>query len=518
MDFLNKRICVVGGGQWGEIHIRTLHGMGCLRGIVECRESRLAELVGRFGGVKGHACIEDSLGEQYDGYILATPTGTHFELGAALLREGKNVLIEKPFTLTSEHSQILVELARTHGCRLMVGHQLVFHPAIMKMHQLIEEGVIGKALYAYSTRLSFGIVHEQENVLWSFASHDIAVFNYLLGRMPCDIVADGGCFLKQGVDDMAAFTLTYHQSVKVHVFVSWLHPFKQHRLIIVGEEGMLAFEDSASDFNIYFHRKKIRWEEDRLLVRDEGAMPIRYDMGAPLRKELEHFVGNLDSEITVCDGQSGHDTICLLEKISEKIVYRKTEVVRKGGTTFFAHESVFIEREVVIGTNTKIWHFSRVQKGARIGSGCTIGQNVFIDANVRIGNSVRIENSVSLYAGVELEDHVFCGPGVVFANEKTPRCRHPRDAEGFGKTVVRIGATIGANATIICGNTIGRFAFVAAGAVVTTDVLDHELVMGVPARHAGWVCECGGRLSGSLICGRCGKCYHETHEGLCEYS
>ena len=519
MDFSDKSICVVGGGEWGEIHIRALHAMGCLRGIVECRESRLAELVGRYRSVRGYACIEESFGEAYDGYILATPADTHFELGASLLREGKNVLIEKPFALTSEHSGMLVELAASRSCRLMAGHQQLFHPAITRIHQLIGEGIIGKVLYAYSTRLSFGMVREHENVLWSFAAHDISVFNYILGGMPQDIVADGGCFLKQGIDDMAAFTLSYYHNIKAHIFVSWLHPFKQHRLVIVGEEGMLAFDDASTDANIYFHKKKIRWDEEQLLVTDEGARPIRYERTAALRNELEYFVGHLDSEISVCDGQSGHETVCLLEKISEKMVIRKTEVAHIGGTAFFVHESACIDREVIIGTGTKVWHYSHVQKGARIGSGCMIGQNVYIAVNVRIGNNVRIQNNVSVYEGVELEDHVFCGPSAVFTNMKAPRCKYlGSGGEAYGRTHVRIGASIGANATIVCGNTIGRYAFVAAGAVVVSDVLDYELVMGVPARHAGWMCECGGRLSGSLICGRCGKCYQEVHEGLCEYS
>lgn len=519
MDFLNKRICVVGGGEWGETHIRTLHAMGCLRGIVECRETRLAELIGRYGSVKGHTCLEESFKEEYDGYILSTPADTHFELGAALLREGKHVLIEKPLAMSSEHSRMLVELAKSRGCRLMVGHQMLFHPAIRRLHQLIGQGMVGKVLYCYSTRLSFGVVRETENVLWSFASHDISVLNYLLGGMPVDVIADGGCFLRRGANDMAAFTLSYRENVKAHVFVSWLHPFAQHRLVIVGENGMLAFEDSPSDFNIYFHRKSVRYEEERLIARDEGAIPIRYETEAALRNEMDYFLRHLDSEISVCDGQSGHETVCLLEKITEKMVVRHTEAGHIGASTYFVHESAFIEKEVVIGLGTKIWNYARVQKGVRIGSDCIIGQNVYLDANVLIGNRVRIENNVSVYEGVELEDHVFCGPGAAFTNVEVPRCKYPLGPkEGIIKTLVREGATIGANATVVCGNTIGRHAFVAAGAVVVSEVLDYELVMGVPALHAGWMCECGGRLSGSLICGKCGRCYRESYEGLAEYS
>ncbi|MBC7221578.1 N-acetyltransferase [Candidatus Bipolaricaulota bacterium] len=185
---------------------------------------------------------------------------------------------------------------------------------------------------------------------------------------------------------------------------------------------------------------------------------------------------------------------------------------------YFVHESAYVDPGAKIGKNTKIWHFCHIMAGAEIGENCTLGQNVFVAKNVKIGNNVKIQNNVSVYEGVILEDYVFCGPSCVFTNVKTPRSAFPRNrSEDYIPTIVKRGATIGANATIICGVTIGEWAFVAAGAVVTKDVPPYALVAGVPARIVGWACRCGVRLKeeGSrFICPSCGRRYRKEGNGL----
>ena len=154
---------------------------------------------------------------------------------------------------------------------------------------------------------------------------------------------------------------------------------------------------------------------------------------------------------------------------------------------FFVHESSYIDNSVEIGENTKIWHFCHIQSGAKIGKNCSLGQNVNISNNVIIGNDVKIQNNVSVYEGVEIEDGVFCGPSCVFTNDLTPRARYPKGHENYKHTLIKEGASIGANATVICGNTVGRYAMIAAGAVVTKDIPDYALAVGVPAQVVGTV-------------------------------
>lgn len=181
---------------------------------------------------------------------------------------------------------------------------------------------------------------------------------------------------------------------------------------------------------------------------------------------------------------------------------------------YFVHESSYIDEDVTIGEGTKVWHFSHIQSGAVIGKNCSFGQNVNVSNNVKIGNGVKVQNNVAIYEGVELEDYVFCGPSMVFTNDLTPRAKYPKGPVGYKKTLLKEGATVGANATVVCGHTIGKWAMIAAGAVVTKDVPDYALMAGVPAKQMGWVCECGELLKGKSVCDKCGRHYEFT-DGRC---
>lgn len=181
---------------------------------------------------------------------------------------------------------------------------------------------------------------------------------------------------------------------------------------------------------------------------------------------------------------------------------------------YYVHESSYLDENVVIGNDTKIWHFCHIQSGAVIGERCSLGQNVNVANNVHIGNEVKIQNNVSVYEGVEIEDGVFLGPSCVFTNDLTPRARYPKGHDNYKKTLVKEGASIGANATIVCGHTIGKCAMVAAGAVVAEDVEAHALVVGVPARQVGWVCECGQVLDKEFMCPVCERNYKMENNRL----
>ncbi|MBR1784666.1 MAG: N-acetyltransferase [Bacteroidales bacterium] len=179
---------------------------------------------------------------------------------------------------------------------------------------------------------------------------------------------------------------------------------------------------------------------------------------------------------------------------------------------YYVHPSSYVDDGVQIGDGTKVWHFCHIQSGARIGRNCSLGQNVNVGNNARLGDGVRVQNNVSIYEGVVLEDNVFCGPSCVFTNVAIPRAHFPVHGQ-YAPTLVKAGASLGANSTVVCGHTVGRSAMVAAGAVVTRDVPDYALVAGVPARQIGWVCECGKKLDAWLRC-ECGRCYREEASGL----
>lgn len=180
---------------------------------------------------------------------------------------------------------------------------------------------------------------------------------------------------------------------------------------------------------------------------------------------------------------------------------------------YFVHPTSIVDEGTEIGEGTKIWHFSHIQSGARIGKNCSLGQNVNISSRAVLGNGVKVQNNVSVYEGVELEDYVFCGPSCVFTNDTSPRSRYPKNGK-YKKTLVKHDASLGANCTIVCGSTVGRFAMIAAGAVVTKDVKDYSLVAGVPAEQVGWVCECGQVLEGNLKCSSCKREYQMENETL----
>ena len=179
---------------------------------------------------------------------------------------------------------------------------------------------------------------------------------------------------------------------------------------------------------------------------------------------------------------------------------------------YFVHPTSIVDENVEIGEGTKIWHFSHIQAGAKIGKNCSLGQNVNVSNNVIDG--CKLQNNVSLYEGVELESYVFCGPSCVFTNDLTPRAKYPKGHAGYKKTLIKYGASIGANATIVCGHTVGEWALIGAGAVVTSNVPAHALMLGVPARLKGWACECGELLDERLTCYRCGRKYTKKDDGL----
>lgn len=517
-----KRICVIGGGRWGGNHIRTLSELGHLAGFVERMAERREALARLYPEAVGFQTIEAALQAGFDGYTIATPAETHFDIARQVIEAGRPVLVEKPLTLRSQDARELVTLARERNVPLMVGHVLLFHPAIRKIREMIDGGKVGRLQYVYSNRLNLGTIRKEENILWSFAPHDISIFQYLIDRVPVRVESRGGAFVQPGIHDTTMTVLTYPDNVVGHIFVSWLHPFKEHRLVVIGSKGMLSFEDASTRKEVHFYEKGIDWVRGEPIPREGPTEVVPCEGRPPLTEELAYFAERLGGgAIEIADGEQGVAVMDILERATASLLGKDDGATasRSGQAAnlpYFVHPTSVVDGGVTIGDGTKIWHFSHVQSGAVLGRNCSLGQNVNIGNNVRIGNHVKIQNNVSVYEGVELEDDVFCGPSMTFTNILDPRCRYPqRGTEHYQKTLVREGASIGANATILCGHTIGRHAFIAAGAVVTTDVPDYAMMVGVPARQAGWACECGERLEdvdSGATCSRCGRRF-KLHDG-----
>ena len=511
----SRRICVVGAGRWGENHIKTLHELGCLAGIVEANADVRAEFKEKYPDVMIFANIRDAIREDFDGFTVATPAETHFEIAEFIISRKKHVLVEKPLTLKAKEARRLKELAEENSVNLMVGHLLLFHPAIRKIKELIEKGKIGKLQYIYSNRLNLGTVRTEENILWSFAPHDISIFQYFIGSLPLEVVSRGGAFLQPHIHDSSMTVLTYPNNIVGHIFVNWLHPFKEHRMVVVGSKGMFSYEDSSDDKNLLFYEKGIDWIQGEPIKRDGPTEIIAYDKAMPLTEELKYFAQHLNGDpVETANAQNGAEVLEILEKASESLLLQDSGIRDKGlkekdeiEKLYFVHESAVIDENVRIEKDTKIWHFSHILSRSKIGKQCNIGQNVVIGPDVTVGNECKIQNNVSVYKGVTLEDGVFCGPSMVFTNICNPRAEI-RKMDQVRPTLVKRGATLGANCTIVCGTTIGRYAFIGAGAVVTKDVPDYALMVGNPANQIGWVCECGERLNDNMKCVVCGKEYN----------
>ncbi len=518
-------IAVLGCGRWGINHVRLWHEFGCLRVACDVDPLRLEQVRARHPGVETATETTAVLARpDVAAVVIATPPRTHAPLALAAMEAGKDVLVEKPLALTSKEGEKVVETASRLSRVLAVGHVLEYHPGIRKLRELISERTLGRIRYIYANRVNLGRIRTEENALWSFAPHDVAIMLRLIGSPPQQVGCEGAAYLNRDVADFTLTSLRFPNDVLGHIFVSWLHPFKEHRLVVVGDRQMAVFEDTAPwDQKLVVYPHEVAWPDLGLRpareaetvamapgragvaaavltalpeVQKAQGVPADVERAEPLQIECMDFKRCIATrERPLADGESALEVLRVLEAAQRSLDEGGIPQRYAGASAerFSVHPSAVVDPGAVIGDRTRVWHFSHVMPRAVIGSDCVLGQNVFVGRGVRIGSGVKIQNNVSVYEGVELEDHVFCGPSVVFTNVLEPRSEIDRRDE-FRRTLVRRGATLGANSTILCGLTIGRHAFVGAGAVVTADVPDYALVLGVPARIKGWVCECGARL------------------------
>tara|TARA_B100000315_G_scaffold111655_1_gene102420 strand:+ start:360 stop:1334 length:975 start_codon:yes stop_codon:yes gene_type:complete len=309
-----KKVCVVGAGDWGKNHIRVLNEMGCLGGIVDSDQSRIQHFRQLHSDITFYNNVKDSIRDSFDGYIVATPAATHFKIAKIIIQNRFHVLVEKPLALNVKDAAKLNELAQENEINLMVGHLLLFHPAILTIKQMISEGAIGELQYLYSNRLNLGTIRSEENILWSFAPHDISIFQFLVEKFPIEVLSRGGCFVQTDLHDTTMTVLQYPENIIGHIFVSWLHPFKEHRLVVIGSMGMISFDDSSKDKKLNYHDKTINIS-DGIPTKFEGkTQEIEYNRGMPLDRELQYFVDHLDgSPLDNSDANSAIEVLKILD-------------------------------------------------------------------------------------------------------------------------------------------------------------------------------------------------------------
>ena len=520
------RVAVIGAGYWGKNIVRNFAALNALVAVVDENQSTAQALCAQHGG--SVAAFDDVLTDASIAAIaVATPAMLHYKLAKAALEAGKHVFVEKPLALTLREAEELVSVAERLDRRLMVGHLLHYHPAFLKLKELVREGRLGRLQYLYSNRLNLGKIRREEDILWSFAPHDLSMILSLVGHEPDSVESVGSCYLHQHIADVTTTHLSFPGGERAHVFVSWLHPFKEQKLVVVGSDAMAVFDDGEpweSKLLLFPHR--INWRQGMPTPHKAEAVAVPLEAGEPLQAECQHFLDCVEIGATPrTDGREGLRVLRVLTRASERLHrrgvgadYSPPEVPQPAAVRFphaRIHDSVYIDDGVEIGDNTSVWHFSHILSSVKIGPDCVIGQNVVIGPNVTIGKHCKIQNNVSVYRGVTLEDGVFCGPSCVFTNVNNPRAEIERKSE-FRPTLVKRGATIGANATIICGHVLGEFSFIGAGSVVTKDVPAFALMAGVPARRIGWMGRHGEKLGLDLVCPATGRRYQEVRPNQLE--
>ena len=520
MTIKKPKIAVIGSGYWGKNLVRNFDQLGALKRICDKNETTLAQFREQYPSVETCLAYSDVLSDrEIDGVVIAAPAELHYALAREALLAGKHVYVEKPLVLVESDGKELIQLAKEKNRVLMVGHLLHYHPVFIKLRELKDSGELGRINYIYSNRLNLGKIRREENIFWSFAPHDISMILSLAGEKPKNVMATGGCYLHQKIADVTTAHMEFSSGLRSHIFVSWLHPFKEQKLVVVGDRKMVVFDDTQPwEDKLLLYPHKIEWENNIPVPHKAKAERIVVPQSEPLKGECQHFLDCMtESRQPVTDGAEGLTVLSVLIACQKsldsngKLINMENQDVI--GPDFFSHATAEIDSGCDIGNGTKIWHFSHIMSGSKIGEQCNIGQNVVIGPNASIGKGCKIQNNVSVYKGVTLEDYVFCGPSMVFTNINNPRAEI-RKMDQVNETLVKKGATIGANATIVCGTTIGKYAFIGAGAVVNKDVPDYALMVGNPAQKIGWVCECGERLDEKLICPVCEKEYQKIKTGL----
>lgn len=310
-----SNLAVIGCGQWGKNLLRNFAGLGVLRWMCDTNEEALRTQARLYPDVCSTSRLDDVLGDEgVRAVVIASPPALHYRQAKRAILSRKDVFVEKPLALRYDEGQELVDLAEVHGVVLMVGHILEYHPAVTLLKEIMLRGELGRAWYVYSHRLNLGKVRQEENILWSFAPHDISVISSLLGSQPTMVNACGGSYLQSGIVDVTVTNLFFENGVRAHVFVSWLHPYKEQKLVVIGERKMAVFDDMAREGKLKVYDKGIEWRAGLPVPRETAETVLFFEETEPLRLECEHFLTCVrERKRPLTDGKSALRVLKVLE-------------------------------------------------------------------------------------------------------------------------------------------------------------------------------------------------------------
>lgn len=328
-----RNIAVIGCGYWGRNLVRNFDELGALYAICDSD----SEALNRFS-LSPNVIREGNFqlvlaDKEIRGVVISTPAILHYSMTKQALLAGKDVFVEKPISLKVEEGEELVRIAEEKGRILMVGHILEYHPGVVRLKQLLDEGELGKVNYIYSCRLNLGKFRTEESILWSFGPHDISIILLLLGEMPVEVSAHGGCYLQKDIADVAVATMSFRSGAKAHIFVSWLHPFKEQKLVVIGDKKMAVFDDTNLGNKLQLYNHQVEWICRAPVPLPQKATHIEFSKAEPLGLECQHFLDCLESRQTPkVDGHKGLQVLKILS-LCQKSLERNGETIslREGG-------------------------------------------------------------------------------------------------------------------------------------------------------------------------------------------
>lgn len=495
---------LVGGGYWGKNLVREFYNTGKLKIVCDLDEELLNKYSTMYPGILLTNDYDKMLqNEEITMVCVSVPVKLHYTFTLKALEAGKHVYVEKPYTLDILEARRLNAFAQEKGLTIMVGHLLHYHDVVKQIKTILKSSSVGKIKSITCNRKSHGIYRTFENVLWSFAVHDISVILSLCEAKAKDVnmlSCTGHDYITPGIHDIVNIALNVN-GIYVNINVDWNCPNKEQCMTIVCEKAIIVFDDvePVNKLKVVYNYKS---ESDFGPVANKSEYEIfSYEGKSPLQNECEYFLQCIESNIKpITNGEEAIEVLKVLKMCDKALTVSNSltsssygsDVVSLFSLTdyisdFFVHEDATIE-STSIGRGTKVWRWTHIAKSGVVGENCNIGQGCFIAGT--LGNGCKVQNNVSIYKGVVAGNNVFFGPSCVLTNDLNPRCEHSKGGQ-YVETIIEDGATLGANCTIVCGHRIGKYALIGAGAVVTKDVPDYAVIVGNPGKQIGTIDEYG---------------------------